>query len=178
MSGTPHEYGLIAEFKDGAALVAAAGRARAAGYRRLDAFSPFAVPGLVEALGKADRKALWVGIAGAVLGALAGFFMQVWTVLDYPLNVGGRPTVTLTGFAYVSFEMMVLFAAIFGVVGMLVLNGLPRLHHPLFGVERFKNVTLDGFFLVIESDDPAYERDRTSAFLDTLGPLYLGTVPR
>lgn len=177
MSG-PREYGLIAEFADGAALIEAARRAHAAGYRRLDAYSPFPVDGLVEAIGRTDRKALGVGILGAVAGAVLGFGIQAFTVWDYPLNVGGRPVLTVTGFAYVSFEMMVLSAAIFTVVGMLALNGLPRLHHPLFGIERFKNASLSGFFLVIESDDPAYDRARTADFLDRQRPIFLSTVPR
>lgn len=170
-------YGLMAEFDKPDKLVAAVRRARAKGYRRVDAFTPFPVEGLEEAL---EMKHTWVPLIvliGGVLGAVSGYALQYYvSVIAYPLNVGGRPLNSLPMFVPVVFEMTILLAALFAVFGMLALNGLPMPYHPVFNVPRFAMATRDRFFLLVQATDPQFDRLATREFLMSLGAQEVSDV--
>ncbi|MBP1773996.1 MAG: hypothetical protein H6Q86_2 [candidate division NC10 bacterium] len=165
-----HTYGLLAEFEAPEDLVSAAERAYADGYRHMDAHTPFPVHGLAEAIGfHTNRVPLLVLIAG-VIGAGLGFFSQYWAaVIDYPINVGGRPLNSWPAFIPITFEVTILVAALTAVLGMLALNGLPQPYHPVFNAPRFALATRDRFFLCIEATDPRFDPVATRAFLEGLG---------
>jgi hypothetical protein len=166
----PALYGVIAQFEDAAALLRAAERAHAAGYRRLDAFTPFPVHGLAEAIGFHRTHVPTIALAGGLLGLAGGFGLQYWIhVVAYPLNVGGRPLNSWPAFVPVTFECTILFAAFGAVLGMLALNGLPRPNHPVFNVAEFERASQDRFFLCIESTDPRFEREAVRGLLAGLG---------
>src|SRR5215475_5614443 len=161
-------YGALAEFDSPEALIKAATRAREAGYRNLDTFTPFPVYEIFPVLRLHDRRVLWLGLAGGILGFLLALGMQMFTNFDYPINVGGRPLYALSAFAVVAFELTVLFAAAFTAIGMLALNRLPRLSYPVFAAARFHLASKDRFFLCIKADDPRFERAETQRFLQAL----------
>ena len=174
----PPIYGLIAEFARPAALVEAAHRAHAEGYRRMDAYSPFPVEELAEAIGFKKTRIPLVVFTGGLLGCIGGFFMQYYAaVIDYPLNIGGRPLNSWPAFIPVTFEMTILGGALFAVLGMLALNGLPMPYHPVFHVPRFALATRDRFFLCIEATDPKFDREATARFLTGLQPFEVSEVP-
>jgi hypothetical protein len=163
-------YGLMAEFDGPDAIVTAAERAHKEGYRKMDAYTPFPVEELAEALGHHKRLLPWIVLAGATLGGLAGYALQYFaTVLYYPINVGGRPLHSWPAFIPVTFELTILGGAVAAVVGMLALNGLPMPYHPVFNATRFEHATRDKFFLCIESVDPRFSRPDTKTFLESLG---------
>lgn len=171
-------HGLLAEFESADALLAAVHAATGEGYRRLDAYSPFPVEGLAEAIGfRADRLP-WIILAGTLLGALIGYGMQWYSaVIDYPFNSGGRPLHAWPAFIVITFELAVLGGAFAAFIGMIVLNGLPRLHHPVFNTRAFQLASRNRFFLVIRADDPEFDREATRAFLEGLKPLAAQEVP-
>jgi hypothetical protein len=166
-------FGLLAEFEEGEALVEAANQAYQAGYRQLDAYTPFPVHGLSDAL-RLDRQRNWVPylvLLGAIFGGLAGYLLQYYTsAISYPINVGGRPLHSWPAFMVITFEGAVLMAALAGVVGMLFLNKLPMPYHPLFSVPRFELASRDRFFLCIMGTDPKFEVEGTKQFLESLNP--------
>jgi hypothetical protein len=172
-------YGLVAEFESAQALAAAAAKARDAGYKKMDAYSPFPIEGLMDALGhKANVLPLLV-LIGGVLGGLGGYFLQYYTsVYTYPLNVGGRPLHSWPMFIPVTFECTILGAALTAVFGMLGLNGLPEPYHPLFHVERFALASRDRFFLAIRAADAKFELGETRKFLQGLGAREVTEVPQ
>jgi hypothetical protein len=171
-------YGLLAEFDSPTELVRAVHAAREQGYRRMDAYAPFPVEGLYEALGHRPTRLPFVIFAGGLLGALGGYSLQVWvSTIAYPLNIGGRPLHSWPAFIPVTFETTVLTAAVFAVLGMLAMNGLPRPYHPLFHVPRFALASRDQFFLCIEAGDPRFEREATHDFLTGLTHLPVVEVP-
>ena len=163
-------YGLLAEFESPETLVAAAERTRAAGYRELDAFTPFPVPELNGVLRLRDRRVLWLGLFGGLFGFALALGMQFFTNFDYPVNVGGRPLYPLSAFMVVCFELTVLFAALMPAIGMLALNGLPRLHHPVFGARTFHRASRDRFFLCVLATDAKFDAKKTLQFLRSLRP--------
>ena len=169
---TPRLYGLLAEFDSPTAIVNAACKAREAGYVKLDAYSPFPIHELDEAL-KVPRTILpWLVFAGGLTGLLGGFAMQYWmSAVDYPLNIGGRPLASWPAFVIPSYEMTILFASITAVVGMIALNGLPMPYHPLFNAPNFTHATADRFFLCIETKDEKFDAAVTRQFLEGLHPL-------
>jgi hypothetical protein len=169
-------YGLLAEFETPEALVEAAKRVRAEGYRDIDAFTPFPVYELNPVLRLHDRRVLWLGLFGGIFGCALAFGMELFTNYDYPINVGGRPLYALSAFAVVAFELTVLFAALFPAVGMLALNGLPRLHHPVFGATAFRRASKDRFFLCVLETDAHFDPKKTGAFLKELHPLSIELV--
>lgn len=170
-------FGVVAEFETPEALIAAARRAYDAGYRRMDGYSPFPVEGLSEALGQRDMLIPHIMLAGGLAGGIGGFLFLTWTtVLDYPINIGGRPLFAWPSFVPITFELTVLLSALAGVVGMFWLNGLPQPHHPLFSVRAFDRVTEDRFFLCIEAADPRFDLDVTRSFLASLGALSVSDV--
>ena len=177
MKRTP-VYGLMAEFDSATELVAAAHRTRDAGYKKMDAYSPFPVEGLAEAVGFHHDEVPLVVLAGGLLGCLAGYGMQYWiSAVSYPVNVGGKPYHSWPAFIIVTFEMTILFAGISAVLGMLALNGLPMPYHPVFHVPRFAFATKDRFFLIVFSSDPKYNSLEVRRFLESLGPRSISEVP-
>jgi hypothetical protein len=163
-------YGLLAEFEAPEDLVSAAERAYADGYRRMDAHTPFPVHGLAEAIGFHTNRVPLLVLIGGIVGAGLGFFSQYWAaVIDYPINVGGRPLNSWPAFIPITFEVTILVAALTAVLGMLALNGLPQPYHPVFNAPRFALATRDRFFLCIEATDPRFDPVATRAFLAGLG---------
>lgn len=170
-------YGLMAEFSDPGELVVAARKAREAGYVRLDAYTPYPVEELDEALALHHTRLPIIVLIGGILGGLAGFALQYWTsVIDYPLNVGGRPHFSWPAFIPVTFECTILGAGLAAVLGMLGLNGLPQPYHPVFNVPRFALASRDRFFLCIEARDPKFDIDDTWGFLSRLQPRQVSQV--
>jgi hypothetical protein len=162
----PALHGLLAEFDNAQALVEAAHAVRRAGYTRTDAFSPFPIHGLAEALGFKDRRISLFVLLGGLAGAAAGYGLQYWTqVFAYPLNIGGRPYHSWVSFIPPTFETTILFAAFTAGLSMIALNGLPQPYHPVFNAERFSLASQDTFFLVIEARDPKFDLDATRSFL-------------
>jgi hypothetical protein len=171
MATGPVIYGLLAEFASPEALVAAAERAHREGYRRLDAYSPFPVEGLAEAIGFHKNRLPLLVLIGGIIGASGGFFLQYWFhVLDYPMNIGGRPLNSWPMFIPVTFELTILIAALAAVFGLLALNGLPMPYHPVFNSERFELASRNRFFLCIESRDAKFDAAATWRFMEDLHP--------
>jgi len=170
-------YGLMAEFEDATALVAATERAHEAGYKRMDAYSPFPLEELHHAMGSPHSKLPLIVLIGGIVGCLGGFFLQYWAAtMAYPVNIGGRPLNSWPAFIPVTFECTILVAALSAVLGMLGLNGLPMPYHPVFNVERFALASRSRFFLVIESRDKRFRLEDTREFLVTLNPRDIWTV--
>jgi Protein of unknown function (DUF3341) len=171
-------YGLMAEFDTPDRIVEAARRTYDAGYKKIDAYTPFPIEQLSEAIGFHRNGVPLVVLIGGLLGGLSGFSLQYWIhVINYPINVGGRPLNSWPAFIVVTFEMTILFAGIFAVFGMLALNGLPMPYHPVFNVPRFAFASKDRFFLIIFVSDPKYDAVETRRFLETLGPRSISEVP-
>ena len=170
-------YGLLAEFKTSEQLIAAAKQARAAGYRELDAFTPFPVPELVEVFGLHESRVLWLGLIGGFFGCGVALLMTMYVNFDFPLDVGGRPLYALSAFAVIAFELTVLFAALFPAVGMLALNRLPRLNYPTFAAKDFYRASRDRFFLCVLASDDKFDPDETEKFLRQQEPLSIELVP-
>ena len=164
-------YGLMAEFDTATQLVDAARSSRLEGYTKTDAFSPFPLHEMDEALG-IKRSILPVLVfAGGVLGMISAIALQVYIhYIDYPINVGGRPAISIPAMVPPTFELTILFAGITAVFGMLLLNGLPRPYHPVFNVPRFALATREKFFLVIETKDSQFDYEKTRSFMESLGP--------
>ena len=170
-------YGVMAEFDDASTLVAAAHRAHHEGYRCMDAYSPFPIEELHEALGARHTKLPLIVLIGGLVGCIAGYALQYWvSVIAYPLNVGGKPFHSWPAFIPVTFECTILGAALSAVLGMLALNGLPMPYHPVFNVPRFALASRNRFFIVIEAKDPKFELEETRRFLETLNPREVTTV--
>jgi hypothetical protein len=165
----PAIYGLLAEFDDPTSLVAAARRAYEAGYRRMDTFSPFPIEEAWEAIGHHDHRLSFIVLLGGITGLLTGIGLQEWVhQIAYPTNIAGKPQNSWPQFVPVTFELTILFASIAAVIGMIVLNQLPMPYHPAFNVPRFEHASRDKFFLLVESDDPKFDRQGTLEFLKGL----------
>ncbi len=164
-------YGLMAEFDSARDLLRAANRLREAGYTKTDAYSPFPIHGLAEALGFKDRRISKFVLAGGITGALAGYGLEYWTsVVAYPLNIGGRPLHSWVSFIPPAFETTILFAAFTAGITMIALNGLPQPYHPVFNAPRFAHASQDAFFLAVEATDPKFDEQATRTFLQSLNP--------
>jgi hypothetical protein len=169
-STQPQLYGVMAEFDNPTDLVAAARRTYEAGYRRINGYSPYPIEELWEAIGFHHTRLPLIVLIGGVLGGVGGFFMQYWMeVIDYPLNVGGKPFNSWPAFIPITFECIVLCAALAAVFGMLALNKLPQPYHSVFNAPNFALATRDRFFLVIESRDPKFDHDEVMGFLQRAG---------
>jgi hypothetical protein len=170
-------YGLMAEYEDPNTLVLAAHKAYEEGYRKMDAFSPFPIEELSEAIGFHKNNLPLLVLIGGVLGCIGGYSLCYWvSVKAYPIIVGGKPFHSWPSFIPVTFETTVLLAALAAVLGMLALNGLPEPYHPVFNVRRFALASRDRFFLLIESNDPKFDREQTWRFLDTTQPRFVTEV--
>jgi Protein of unknown function (DUF3341) len=171
VNGQPALYGLMAEFVQPDEVVAAARRAYQEGYRQMDAYTPFPVEGLAEELGSHGSAIPAIVLTGGIIGCLSGYFMEWFaTVVDYRLNVGGRPFHSWPAYIPIAFELTVLTASICALVGMLALNRLPEPYHPVFNAPGFNRATQDRFFLCIEAGDPKFNRSATRAFLQSMNP--------
>jgi hypothetical protein len=165
----PPIYGVMAEFDNPTSLVNAAREARARGYRKLDAYSPFPIEALTEALHLPKSKLPLIVLIGGILGGLTGYLMQYYvTVIYFPINVAGRPLHSWPMYIVITFELTILFAAISAVFGLLALCGLPMPYHPTFNVPRFALASRNRFFLCIEARDPLFDRQATEQFLESL----------
>jgi len=170
-------YGLMAEFDNPTALVAAARAARAQGYRKLDAYSPFAIEELSDALDLHKNRLPLIVLAGGIIGGLTGYLLQYYiTVLYFPINVGGRPLHSWPAYIIITFELTILFGALSAVLGLLGLCGLPMPYHPVFNVPRFATASRNRFFLCIEAADPLFDAEKTTRFLETLQPKEVSEV--
>ena len=163
-------YGMVAEFLTPEEILTAAEKARAAGYTRLDAYTPFPVHGLDDAIKFSDARIKWLIFFMGLFGGATGLaFIYFTAVIDYPMNVGGRPMFSWPSFIPVTFECTILFASLTATFGMLALNGLPKPFHPIFDAERFDLASQTSFFLCIEGQDPEFEPTKVRGFLEGLG---------
>jgi hypothetical protein len=177
-SAKPEVYGLLAEFDQPERLLAASRGAFDRGYRMIEAYTPFPVEGLADAIGYHRNRMAPIVFAGGLAGGIGGYFMQWFSaVVHYPIDVGGRPLNSWPSFIPITFEMTVLGAALAAVFGMLAQNGLPRPHHPLFNVDRFALASRDRFFLCIQSRDPLFDAESARRFLEELEPKSISVVP-
>jgi hypothetical protein len=163
-------YGLMAEFSDHEQLLAASRCAYAEGYRRMDAYTPFPVEGLAEALGRTGTAIPFLVLLGGMTGGIGGYFMQAYSMaVDYPINIGGRPLHSWPAFVPITFELTVLCAALTAFFSVFVLNKLPEPYHPVFNAPAFERASQDRFFLCIEARDPKFNPSETRRFLERLG---------
>jgi hypothetical protein len=170
-------YGLMAEFDSPDILKEAALKAHEAGYRKMDAYTPFPIEGLDEALGFKPSRLSLIVLIGGLAGLALGYGLQYYiSVIDYPVMVGGKPLHSWPAFIPVTYELMILSASIAAVVGMLALNGLPMPYHPVFNVPRFDLASNDRFFLCIEAKDPQFDREKTKRFLEQCQPYDVSEV--
>ncbi|WP_337181021.1 DUF3341 domain-containing protein [Shinella sp.] len=169
-------FGLMAEFAAPEALVDAVRQSRAAGYRSLDAYSPYPIEEMPDALGISENIVPWLCLAGGAFGAAAGYGLQLYANHAYPIAIGGRPLFAWQPYLLITFELMVLFAVGMTVAGMFMLNHLPRLHHPVFSVADFHRASADRFFLAIFCNDPRFAPEETAAFLRSLEPLRVEAI--
>jgi hypothetical protein len=172
-------YGLMAEFETAGELVAAARRTREAGFRKFDAFTPFPIHELDDAMDLHDNRVSLFTLIGGLIGCVGGFGLASWVEgVALPLNIGGRPLISAPMYIPITFECTVLIGGLTAAISMILLNGLPSPYHPVFNVERFANASRSKFFLCIESDDPKFDRDLTAGFLESLGPEEIAEVAR
>ena len=179
MNGNGHDlFGMAAEFPSAADLLQAAAAVRDAGYRRFDTFSPLPIHGMEDAVGQPFTRLPWVVFVLGLTGAAFGFGLQYWTsVIDYPLNIGGKPLNSWPAFIPITFECTILFAGLTSAIAMVLMNGLPRPHHPVFNTPNFERASSDRFFICIEADDPKFDRESTRSFLEGLNPDAVSEVP-
>jgi hypothetical protein len=169
----------MAEFDSAQDLVTAAQKTHEAGYREVDAYSPFPIEGLAEAIGFHKNRVPLVVLFGGLLGALSAYALQYWVaVITYPTNIGGRPYHSWPSFIIVTFELTILFGGLSSAIGMIALNGLPMPYHPVFNVSEFSKASESKFFLVVESSDPKYDTASTRSFLMSLSPRMVAEVPK
>ncbi|MBI5091912.1 MAG: DUF3341 domain-containing protein [Candidatus Hydrogenedentes bacterium] len=172
------QLGIVAEFTSPEDLLVAAQKVYDEGYKQIDAFAPFPVDGLAEAIGFKKTRLPLIILCGGLTGACTAFGFQYWaSAVYYPYNIGGRPFFSWPAFIPITFELTVLFASFAAVFGMILLNGLPKPYHPVFNSERFaKHATSDGFFLSVETSDPKFDMETTCALLSGLGATHVEAV--
>ena len=172
-------FGLAAEFETHGDLVRAAEAAYARGYRKMDGFAPFPIEGLAQALGKRRSLVPLLVLLGGIIGATAGYYMQWYAnLVDYPMNIGGRPLHSWPAFIPITFELSVLCAGLGAFFGAMFFSGLPRLYHPMFHLSEFERASQDRFFLCIEARDAMFDRQMTREFFESLRPVNVMEVPK
>ncbi len=172
-------WGIAAEFDETEPLIEAARMARKAGYTRMDAYTPMPVEGLSDAIGFRNKQMPALMFLGGVFGCASAYFMQWYALaVSYPLNHGGRPYHSWPNFIVIAFEGTILLTALTGVFGMLALNGLPTLYHPMFNLEGFERHSQDRFFLAIEARDKNFDFEQTMAFMRSMGALRVDVVEK
>jgi hypothetical protein len=172
-------YGLMAELGSAEALLAAARQATESGLAGVEAYSPFPIEGLEDALALPPSRVPLATLAGGLAGGFGGYFLQWYTaVIDYPINAGGRPLHSWPEFIPITFETTVLGAAFAAVVAMILANGLPRLRHPVFNVPAFEHATRNRFFLCLRADGPRFDAGAARHFLERLQPIRILEVPQ
>jgi len=177
MEHRTHLYGVMGEFETAKHFLQAVAKVRDAGYRNMDAYAPFPVEGLSEAMGLRRSWVPLVTLLGGLTGGLTGFGFQYWVnVLAYPMNIAGRPLNSWPAFIPVTFELTILGASIFAVVGMLAMNKLPHPYHPVFNVARFGRASTDRFFICIEATDPKFSVMESTRFLQSLEAVHITEV--
>ncbi len=177
MEHRSHTYGVMAEFETPEQLIHAIEKVRGAGYRRVEAYTPFPVEGLSGALGLKRNLVPLITLLGGLAGGVGGFGFQYWVAaITYPMNIGGRPLNSWPAFIPVTFELTILGAALSAVLGMLALNKLPQPHHPVFNVPRFAHASTDRFFLCIEARDPKFHLADTARLLQALEAHHVSEV--
>lgn len=170
-------YGLMAEFDTPTGIVAAARESYEEGYRKMDAYTPFPIEELSESLHLGRSKLPMIVLIGGIVGAISGILLQWWAAtIEYPVNIGGRPTFSWPMFIPITFETTILVAAFSAVLGMLALNGLPEPYHPVFNSPRFELASRSHFFLCIEAADPKFDLEKTSEFLKGIGAKEVAIV--
>ncbi len=173
----PKVYGMVAEFDDPDVVLSAAQRTYKEGYRQFEAYTPFPIHGLDEAVGFKKNMVAPVVLIGGLAGASTGFLMQyIATCLHYPYLIGGRPLMSWPMYIPITFELGILFAAFSAFIGMFAMNGLPMPYHPIFNAPRFELATRDAFFLCIEVTDDKYDEGETRTFLEGLGAKQVSVV--
>jgi hypothetical protein len=178
MSAESSIYGIAAEFASHERLLEAARAARDQGYRRMDAYTPFPIEGLVEALGRKRTILPLIVLIGGILGGSGGYFMEWYAnVVSFPLNIGGRPLHSWPSFIPITFELTVLCAALTAFIGSLAMNKLPQPYHPIFHVPNFERASVDRFFLCIEARDAKFDASAVRRFLESLTPIAVSEVP-
>lgn len=170
-------YGLMAEFEDPDQLIHATEKAYEEGYRQMDAYTPFPIEEVSEAMHFHDDLIRRLVLTAGISGIFAALILQVLgSAIDYPLNIGGRPLLSWPAFVPITFELMILFAGLTAVACVVVLNGLPQPYHPVFNAPNFERASVDRFFLCIEASDPKFDRASTRSFLEGMGPAHVSEV--
>ncbi len=171
-------YGLLAKFETPESLIRAVNRVYASGYRQFDAYAPYPIEGLSRAMHLKPSPLPYVILAGGLIGGIGGFFMQAYaTVIDLPLNIGGRPLLSWPAYIPITFELTILLAAFAGIFGLFVATRFPQPYHPVFNSEDFsQHASQDGFYLDIEARDPKFDLERTGSFLRDLGALAVSEI--
>jgi hypothetical protein len=173
-------YGLMAEFETATELVDAARRTKEAGFRKFDAYSPFPIHELDDAMDLHDNRVSLFTLIGGLIGCCGGFSLASWVeAVALPLNIGGRPLISAPMYIPITFECTILLGGLTAAISMIIMNGLPSPYHPVFNVEKFAaTASKSKFFLCIESDDPKFDRTQTEGFLESLGPEEIAEVAR
>jgi hypothetical protein len=170
-------YGVLAEFRNPKELVDAAALVEKSGYNKYDTYAPFPIHGMEKAMGLKNSPLGWIVLVGGILGFTGALALMIWTMgYDYPLNISGKPYINLPAYVPVTFELTVLLSAFAAVFGMFALNKLPRLHNPLFSVERFSKATDDGFFICIEAVDDLFSEEKVTSMFNNAGAIHIETV--
>lgn len=171
-------WGVLAQFACADELCSAAERVRLAGFKSLEAFSPFPIEGLDKSLALKRSPMPWIILAGGIVGGSSIYSLEYWiNLFAYPLNIGGRPLHSWPAFIPPAFEGSVMGASLFAVVGVILVCGLPRLHHPVFEIEAFRRASTDGFFLAVRSDDAKFDASQLMVLLQQAGALQCWEVP-
>lgn len=170
-------YGVLAEFKNPKELVDAASTVEKSGYNKYDTYAPFPIHGMEKAMGLKESPLGWIVLGGALVGLIGAITLMVWVMAyEYPMNISGKPFINIPVYVPIAFELTVLLSAFAATFGMFALNKLPRLHNPLFSVERFKKASDDGFFICIEAGDDLFSEEKVASLFNDAGATHIETV--
>lgn len=170
-------YGVLAEFRNPKELVDAAASVKKSGYKDFDTYAPFPIHGMEKAMGLKESPLGWIVLGGAITGMVGILALMIWVMgYEYPINISGKPYINLPIYVPITFEITVLFSAFAAVFGMFFLNNLPRLHNPLFSVERFEKASDDGFFVCVEASDDLFAEEKVAKLFQDNGATHIETV--